>query len=112
MRVPDHAALSETVAVVKRTAVKTAGFVNAVLRRISETDRDDWLARVTAGATETTRLAIEHSHPEWIVRALTQALKGHERDAGELESLLAADNIPAQVGVSALPGLIDRSELP
>ena len=33
MRVPNHAALSETVAVVKRSSPKTAGFVNAVLRR-------------------------------------------------------------------------------
>ncbi|UVI34494.1 RsmB/NOP family class I SAM-dependent RNA methyltransferase [Brevibacterium spongiae] len=112
MRVPDHAALSETVAVVKRSAQKTAGFVNAVLRRISEATDDEWLARVTADSADTTRLAIAHSHPEWIVRALTQALKGHEREAGELEALLAADNVPAKVGVSALPGLIDRSELP
>ena len=112
MRVPDHAALSETVAVVKRTAAKTAGFVNAVLRRISEADGQEWLDRVTAGVSETTRSAIEHSHPEWIVRALTQALKGHERDAGELEELLAADNAAAKVSVSALPGLLDRSQLP
>ena len=112
MRVPDHAALSETVAVVKRTAAKTAGFVNAVLRRISEADGQVWLDRVTDGVSETTRAAIEHSHPEWIVRALMQALKGHERDAGELEELLAADNAAAKVGVSALPGLLDRSQLP
>src|SRR5699024_9205983 len=38
--------------------------------------------------------------------------KGHERDAGELEELLAADNAAAKVGVSALPGLLDRSQLP
>ncbi|MGC2941514.1 MULTISPECIES: RsmB/NOP family class I SAM-dependent RNA methyltransferase [unclassified Brevibacterium] len=112
MRVPNHAALSETVAVVKRSAAKTAGFVNAVLRRISEAEPAVWLDRVTAEADETTRLAIEHSHPEWVVRALTQALKGHGRDAAELDALLAADNTPAKVGVTALPGLIDRSELP
>ena len=112
MRVPNHAALSETVAVVKRSAAKTAGFVNAVLRRISEAEPDVWLDRVTAETSETTRLAIEHSHPEWVVRALTQALKGHGRDAAELEALLAADNAPAKVGVTALPGLIDRTELP
>ena len=112
MRVPDHAALSETVAVVKRSAAKTAGFVNAVLRRICEADDEQWLTRVTAETSATTRLAIEHSHPEWIVRALSQALKGHERDAGELEALLRADNAPAKVAVSALPGLIDRTELP
>ncbi|TNM58227.1 RsmB/NOP family class I SAM-dependent RNA methyltransferase [Brevibacterium sediminis] len=112
MRVPNHAALSETVAVVKRSAAKTAGFVNAVLRRISEAEPTEWLDRVTAEADETTRLAIEHSHPEWVVRALNQALKGHGRDAAELEALLEADNAPAKVGVTALPGLIDRAELP
>ena len=112
MRVPDHAALSETVAVIKSYAPKTAGFVNAVLRRISEVDRAEWLRRVSVGATAVGAQAIEYSHPEWIVRALTQALKGHGRQAAELEALLEADNAAAKVSVSALPGLIDRSELP
>lgn len=112
MRVPDHAALSETVAVIKSYAPKTAGFVNAVLRRISEIDRAEWLRRVTAGATAVGEQAIEYSHPEWIVRAMTQALKGHGRQASELQDLLEADNAAAKVSVSALPGLIDRSELP
>ncbi|WP_210602307.1 RsmB/NOP family class I SAM-dependent RNA methyltransferase [Brevibacterium oceani] len=112
MRVPDHAALSETVVVVKRSAPKTAGFVNAVLRRISEATSEEWLDRVTADTSETQRLAVEHSHPDWIVRALTQALRGHEREADQLEDLLVADNAAAKVGVSALPGLIERTELP
>ncbi|WP_231447408.1 RsmB/NOP family class I SAM-dependent RNA methyltransferase [Brevibacterium zhoupengii] len=112
MRVPDHAALSETVAVIKTNAPKTAGFVNAVLRRISEVDRAEWLRRVTAGATTVGEQAIEYSHPEWIVRAMTQALKGHGRQASELEALLEADNAAAKVSVSALPGLVDRGELP
>ncbi|MGO2860003.1 MAG: RsmB/NOP family class I SAM-dependent RNA methyltransferase [Brevibacterium sp.] len=112
MRIPDHAALSETVAVVKRYAPKTAGFVNAVLRRVSEVTREDWLSRVTDGADELSTRSIEYSHPEWIVRALTQALKGHGRDAAELDELLAADNAAAKVSVTALPGLIDRADLP
>lgn len=112
MRIPDHAALSETVAVVKRYAPKTAGFVNAVLRRISEVDRADWLYRVTGGADELSTRSVEYSHPEWIVRALTQALKGHGRNAGELDALLAADNAAAKVSLTALPGLIDRADLP
>ncbi|MCM1012527.1 MULTISPECIES: transcription antitermination factor NusB [unclassified Brevibacterium] len=112
MRVPDHAALSETVGVVKYAAPKTAGFVNAVLRRVSEADRQTWLDRIGQGRSETARQAIASSHPEWIVRALTQALKGHGRDAGELDALLTADNTPAQVAVTALPGLLDRSDLP
>ncbi|MCT1446003.1 RNA methyltransferase [Brevibacterium casei] len=112
MRVPDHAAVAETVGVVKRSAPRTPGFVNAVLRRIAEADRDTWLERVSAGLSETGRRAVEHSHPEWVVRALTQALKGHGRDAAEIDTLLTADNAPAQVAVTALPGLLDRAELP
>ncbi|MDN6528063.1 MAG: RsmB/NOP family class I SAM-dependent RNA methyltransferase, partial [Brevibacterium sp.] len=38
--------------------------------------------------------------------------KGHGRQASELQALLEADNAAAKVSVSALPGLIDRSELP
>ncbi|RBP61595.1 16S rRNA (cytosine967-C5)-methyltransferase [Brevibacterium sanguinis] len=112
MRIPDHAAVSETVAVVKANAPKAAGFTNAVLRRISETDRDDWLDRVTAGTSEVARQALEHSHPEWIIRAMTQALKGHGRSAGELVDLLEADNAAAKVTLTALPGLCERGELP
>ncbi|WP_309130145.1 transcription antitermination factor NusB [Brevibacterium sp.] len=112
MRVPDHAALSETVAVVKNNDPKTAGFTNAVLRRVSEADRDEWLRRLSDGATPLARQSIEHSHPEWIIRAMTQALKGHGRSAEEITSLLEADNAAAKVSLTALPGLCEPSELP
>lgn len=112
MRVPDHAALSETVDVVKHQAPKAAGFTNAVLRRVSEADRQTWLDRATRGLPETQAQSIEYSHPEWIVRALTQALKGHGRAASEILDLLRADNAAAKVSLSALPGLLERAELP
>ncbi len=112
MRVPDHAALSETVAVVKANAPKAAGFTNAVLRRVSEAGRREWLDRLGAGASPIARQAIEYSHPEWIIRAMTQALKGHGRSADELIDLLEADNAAAKVSLTALPGLCERDELP
>ena len=48
MRVPAHAAVAETVALARQVnGAGAAGFVNAVLRRISERTPGEWLAAVT-----------------------------------------------------------------
>ena len=48
MRVPDHAAVSATVALAREHIGQGAGgFVNAILRRVSEQDRDSWIGHVT-----------------------------------------------------------------
>jgi 16S rRNA (cytosine967-C5)-methyltransferase len=109
MRVADHAAVSETVGVVKAHHEQRAGgFVNAVLRRISERSREEWVEIVVGDADEARRLEITTSHPGWIVRALRQALVAHGRSAEELPRLLDADNTPAAVCLSVLPDLADR----
>ena len=47
MRVPTHAAVDETVALARKVnGAGAAGFVNAVMRRVSERDLDAWLAEV------------------------------------------------------------------
>ncbi|QAY73927.1 rRNA small subunit methyltransferase B [Agromyces protaetiae] len=108
-RVPTHAAVHEQVVIAHRVAPQAAGFVNAVLRTLSRTDADEWKTRVAARAkTEDARLAAVHSHPEWIVRALRAALDRDER-AGELEALLAADNVSPRVNLAVLPGLGDET---
>ena len=44
MRVPTHAAVDETVALARQVnGLGASGFVNAVMRRISERDRASWL---------------------------------------------------------------------
>jgi 16S rRNA (cytosine967-C5)-methyltransferase len=114
MRVPAHAAVSETVALTRdRVGAGPAQLVNAVLRRVAEHDLDHWLARIAdaAGPDEAERLAVTASHPAWVVRALRQALVADGRDPGELEALLAADNVPAAVTLVARPGLVDAAEL-
>lgn len=112
MRVADHAAVSETVGVVKaHHDVRAGGFVNAVLRRISERTREEWLDTVTADVDPTRELEIATSHPAWIIRALRQALVAHGRDAGELRAVLDADNAPAKVCLSVLPGVADRADV-
>ncbi len=112
MRVPSHAALSETVELAKQVLnVGAAGFVNGVLRRVSEKDRDTWLQLALKSVSDSNEaLAIEYSHPVWVVRALRQALKSDGRES-EIAELLAADNAPAMVSVIALPGLATQEDL-
>ncbi|MEN9752680.1 MAG: hypothetical protein RL670_371, partial [Actinomycetota bacterium] len=88
MRIPPHAALSETVDLAK-AVLKTnaAGFINGVLRRVSEADFDTWMLRLTKPVKDDTeRLSIAYSHPVWIVRALQQSLELDGR-SDELEAL-------------------------
>ncbi|MDF8264141.1 transcription antitermination factor NusB [Luteipulveratus flavus] len=117
MRVPPHAAASETVALARSVnGAGAAGFVNAVLRRASERSREEWVAEVTAGRERADALAVEYSHPVWVVRALRSALLGHgasdaEAVDADLVGLLAADNDPPRVSLVARPGLADVGEL-
>lgn len=71
MSVPPHAAVSATVDL---APAKTRGFVNAVLRRVSETETDEMI-----WPSEAARL----SYPEWIVDALRADLGHHAAAALE-----------------------------
>ncbi|WP_062520493.1 RsmB/NOP family class I SAM-dependent RNA methyltransferase [Demequina silvatica] len=105
MRVPPHAAVNETVSQVRRERNEGASrLANAVMRRITERDAEEWLDLVG------TDLATRHSHPGWVVKELEEALAadGHE---GEVAALLESDNSPARVTLVARPGLIDPEEL-
>ena len=103
-RVPAHAAVSATVDLAPRRA---AGFVNAVLRRVSQRDWDGWIAE-TAPADPLARLAQEHSHPVWIAAAFRDALGG---DRAETEEALAADDTRPQTHLVVRPGRVDRDAL-
>lgn len=118
MRVPPHAAADESVALARQVnGAGAAGLVNAVMRRVTEADLDTWLTRIVpSNAEPLDRLAITTSHPEWIVRALRQALLGHGSATADnveegLAALLAADNRPAEVTIAARPGLVEPAEL-
>ncbi len=106
MRVPSHAAVNETVRQVRKASGAAAsGFANAVLRRVSERTGDQWLERLDELArSDDERLALRYAHPVWIIRAFRRALAAEGR-AGELESLLAADNVAPTVTMTVLPGL-------
>lgn len=118
MRVATHAAVDETVALARQVnGAGASGFVNAVMRRISERTRDEWVARVTEGVVDPVQaLAIRTSHPLWVVKALRAALIGHGVTTPDdvepsLTALLESDNTPARVSLVARPGLVSVDEL-
>lgn len=118
MRVPAHAACDSTVALARMVrGPGVSGLVNAVLHRVSERSRDEWLATVApAGAPAISRLAVETSHPEWIVRALRAALLGHGASTADgvdadLHALLEADNEAPSVTLALRPGLARFDEV-
>lgn len=70
-RVPTHSIVDESVKLAKDVKRAASGFVNAVMRRISEiNDPDDYL-RVILGrqrAADAKVLSVMHSFPEWIIK--------------------------------------------
>ena len=115
MRVPAHAAVSETVGLARsRVGAGSAQFVNAVLRAVSTVPLEDWLARIgdaaDPGADDPiARLSVTASHPAWVTRALRESLVGNGRPVTELEALLDADNAAPLVTLVARPGLVDMT---
>jgi len=96
-RVPAHAAVHEAVNEARRRTHRGGvGFVNAVLRRVAGSPRlEDWPLE-TADPIE--RLAVESSHPEFLVRRWIDSF-GMER----AERLLAANNHRRRLHLLALP---------
>ncbi|MGP5672794.1 RsmB/NOP family class I SAM-dependent RNA methyltransferase [Brachybacterium alimentarium] len=114
MTVAPHAATSETVALARsEVGAGAASFVNAVLRRVGERTLEEWIDEVAPERAKdpTGHLAVVHSHPRWVVRALTDALAGHGRSRDEIDELLAAQNAAPAVSLVMRPGLTDLDEL-
>ena len=103
-RVPAHAAVDTTVAIVKQAAgAGAASFANAVLRgflRRGERELPDPAAEPDA------YLAIRWSHPEWMVR-MWRAQLGDARTA----ALLAANAEPAPTVARLDPAISSRDEM-
>ncbi|KRD45125.1 methyltransferase [Cellulomonas sp. Root930] len=111
MRVPAHAAVSETVGLAReQLGTGPSQFVNAVLRTVGRTTSEEWEQRIAeaAGDDELARLSVTQSHPLWVVRALREALVGNGRSADEIGALLTADNAAPRVTLVARPGLVDQ----
>ncbi|MBV7363696.1 hypothetical protein KRX54_04530 [Actinomycetaceae bacterium TAE3-ERU4] len=111
MRVPPHAALAQTVDVARHVSSDgPARLSNAVLRRVSERDPEDWFKLITVEKAKLEADSTRYSHPLWITQALYDSLQ--VSGLGEsLEDLLEADNKAAKVNLAARPSLISQSEL-
>ncbi|WP_300677059.1 transcription antitermination factor NusB [Nocardioides sp.] len=107
MRVPDHAAISTTVELVKSKVGPGAGsFSNAVLRKVAARSLPEWVDEL-APTPGRARDVVEFSHPRWVVDRLTEAV-GTE----QIGALLAADNVAPGVVLVARPGRSVPDELP
>lgn len=109
MRVAAHAAVNESVELVRANGSRSAaGFANGVLRTIGRSSYDEWRDALMQEQTETdggadAAIAIASSHPTWIVRAFRAALEAEGRGS-ELDALLAEDNVSPRVNLVVLPG--------
>ncbi len=115
-RVPDHAAVSVTVDLIRAGPNPgAAGFVNAVLRRVTGHDLAGWIAEIgpDRAVDPLGHLSLATAHPRWIATALQDALGADDSEAGmaELEAALLADDVPPQVHLLARPGRITQDEL-
>ena len=114
-RVAAHAAVATSVDLAKDVAGhRPAGFVNAVLRRVSARDFDGWMAVVAPDrqADPAGYLTVRHSYPRWIVTAFADALgEPPDGELTETEAALAAGNVGPRVTLCAIPGVCDPAEL-
>ena len=122
MRIKPHAVVATTVDLAIAVAGRRpAGFVNAVLRRITPRDLESWLQVVAPDRVSdpTGHLSVRYSHPRWIVAAFADALGEHDVPAdgepaaglAETEAALAADQDRPDVTLAAVPGLAEPAEL-
>ena len=108
MRTPMHAAVSATVDVARKQLGESKGsYINALMRKASAKTMDEWLEPVAKITDDVVRLAIQHSHPEWIVSAYFDLLK----EISLVEQELISNNTPAQPTLVSWPGSSTRDEL-
>jgi 16S rRNA (cytosine967-C5)-methyltransferase len=102
-RVPAHAAVGESVELVKSASPGGAKLVNAVLRRAAREGRA-WFESLPENTPQ--QAALRHSHPEWIAQLWWDA---HGPETAR--ALLAASNEPAENAVRANTLKITPEEL-
>ncbi|MCD4558187.1 transcription antitermination factor NusB [Schaalia sp. lx-100] len=112
MRVPEHAAVATSVDLAREVSTDgPAKFCNAVLRSLTRQSSEERAVVLENIIDEDERLAIEYSHPQWMVKEFRRALEIHSGAAHELRDLLAADNEAPIVTLVARPGLIETEDL-
>jgi 16S rRNA (cytosine967-C5)-methyltransferase len=101
MRIPRHAAVGETVEALKEVKLqRAAGFVNALLRKLSA------LETPPLPESEPERLAIQESHPQWLVERWIRHF-GPDR----ARAMLEADNRSPAVVIRTNTAKLTREAL-
>ncbi len=114
-RVASHAAVATSVDLAKDVVgMRPAGFVNAVLRRVSTREQAEWLQIIAPDRTADPvgYLAATRGYPRWIIEAFRDAL-GEDSESGlpETAEALTAGNARPLLTLAALPGLASPAEL-
>ena len=103
LAVPDHAAVEQTVELVKADSPRASGFANAVMRRVAREGR----AAVDAiDASTPEGAALAHSHPDWVARAWWEQL-----GPDGARALMERDNEPPESAIRANELVTTRDEL-
>ena len=121
-RIPARAAIFESVELVKVARKRSAApFVNAVLRKIAGTAREDPFQQI-AGSTDAVTLAQNSAHPAWLVKRWTEhfglertrQICAHDQTVpstaihihGDRSTVVAVEKELAEAGVQVEPGKI------
>lgn len=107
MRVASHAAVDTAVTLTKQEINQSSsGFVNAILRKISKFEFDQWVANL--GFTDKLdQLSIQYSHPRWILESYLKNLG----DITRVEQECVANNRNPKVCVIGWPNEATQIEL-
>lgn len=101
MRVATHAAVSESVELARAVLGESkASYLNAILRKLSSQSLSEWMRSSEEIEDPVERLAVQHSHPEWIVSAYRDLLT----DFAHVEAELFANNQAATPTYVTWPG--------
>jgi 16S rRNA (cytosine967-C5)-methyltransferase len=110
-RIPAHAAVASTVDLIRaERGSGAAGFVNAVLRRVTEQDEQAWVDELAPDpdVDPIGYSALATSHPRWIAQAFAEALGSRDEP---LRRALTADDARPAVHLVARPGEVSAEEL-
>ncbi|GIP48037.1 16S rRNA (cytosine(967)-C(5))-methyltransferase RsmB [Paenibacillus sp. DXFW5] len=103
-RIPPHAAVNEAVNLAKKKGHQgISGMVNGVLRSVLRRKEE---LRFPEGMDPVQRIALEHSHPEWMVKLW---IRQYGEEAAE--AICRANNEPPSVSVRVNRARISRNEM-
>jgi len=105
-KIPHNAAVNEAVSLTKKYSNKrAAGYINALLRKISKAASEDSLPEISGDVAY--QFSVKYSHPEWLVREFIETLGEQGAQALLIHNNL--DNIPITAQVNTLVSDIDEA---